>query len=122
MEHRYGRRWPLHVPVLLRTAQGNASQAFLRDISSSGAQLACLAHVPVGARLQVYVLDGGTHSPRAAGEVVRICEGGFAIEWMEFSPELVKGLLSQQRANALQPPRTTETQARSAHPSGSLPE
>jgi hypothetical protein len=93
MEHRCGLRQAAAIKVRLRTAGGVVAEAEICDISASGALLRCHLPVALHSRLSVQIqsgrVDRSKPDARLFGEVVRHVEGGFAVEWTEFSPQVM---------------------------------
>jgi PilZ domain-containing protein len=107
MEHRCGRRVSLRAALLVESANGSSSKAVLHDVSASGALLESTDRVPIDAQIRVVFL-GRTELPRLRAQVVRHCQMGFAIEWAEFSPDLVDHLLSLPRTARSERPSTLQ--------------
>jgi hypothetical protein len=96
MEHRCGRRYSVRQPVYLQTPDAVIAAGWLTEVSVSGG--AVITHRPmhVDVRLQVRLLANTTNpSPRKffiAGHVVRQTRHGWALEWSDFSPQLLARL------------------------------
>lgn len=95
MEHRCGNRWPIEVPVRLETTQQTSTRAVLLVVSASGALIECAADIPIEARV---VLSVRVQRQRLTlrAQIVRQWDRGYAIEWTEFSPEVVGALTSRR--------------------------
>ena len=100
MEHRCGYRRVVDVPVRIRSREGVAGQAILREVSLSGARLECSLPLPALATVLVqFALRHAANAPkrvRIEAEVVRRTDTGFALEWTEFAPEAVRALYRPQ--------------------------
>lgn len=95
MEHRCGMRQQVDVEVYIRACQGVvASVGRLTEISISGGfvrtQLPVHTSALVSISLHLPVLPRSVS--HIEGYVVRRVEGGMAIEWLEFAPDLVQFL------------------------------
>ena len=99
MEHRCGYRRPISARIVIRTPNGVAASGRLRDVSASGALIASHLPAPLHGEVLVQFTEWQQKSNRSAvvvrGQIVRHAPGGFAIEWSEFSPPLVRALLRQ---------------------------
>jgi PilZ domain-containing protein len=110
MEHRCGYRRPISAGIVIRTSNGLAASGRLCDISASGALIASHLPAPVHAQVLVQFTERQKSRRSAAvirGEIVRHAPGGFAIEWSEFSPPLVRALLRQVAGEGAAAPRAT---------------
>jgi hypothetical protein len=99
MEHRWGQRFSVDIPVRIILSRGVVVWGRLRDLSVTGAFLECIHPLPVSALVSVE----SRQSPLtvgAAASVVRAEAGGAGLEWCE-PWEGISGLLS-----ALQPARS----------------
>ena len=96
MEHRWGRRVPVRIPLRLIPESGEPVMGETENISSSGALVRTARPIRLWARLQVEVIlpreFGGTAEPVAA-HATRKTRDGVAIEWCEFAPHAVHALL-----------------------------
>lgn len=103
MEHRCGHRRTATAQVLVRRPDGVSGKAELQNISASGALL--LTPLPASLHSLVSVRFGGQFGRQwASAHVVRVADGGLAIEWTEFSPDVVRQvLLSLSRDDASVP-------------------
>ena len=96
MEHRCGRRWTLNVTVVIQTLQGTAAKATVQNVSSSGAFLKCAMRLPLHSQVRVTFPAVAGMRRGALAQVVRQCEDALAIEWSEFSPQIVQQLVNSQ--------------------------
>jgi hypothetical protein len=114
MEHRCGTRFAQNTRVLVERAEGVTAPAELCNVSASGALLRCALPVPLHAQVRVLFSapnnSGWRTAERISAEVVRHSPTGFAVEWLEFSPQLVERFLSS-------PLRSLEEEAPSPLPS-----
>ena len=102
MEHRCGYRRSVSVPVIVRTSDGFAVQAEIRNISASGALVRSASPLPLHARVLVQFVVRDVHPqrerPAVHAHVIRRSEEGFGLEWAEFSPEPIRKVLRQLSA------------------------
>jgi PilZ domain len=95
MEHRCGIRHPTDLSVVISARDGClSSRGQVSDISLSG----CFVHtaLPVGLLSRIVLQLSSDHSSaRLEGCVVRLGEQGLAVEWQDYSPELLR-LLRQR--------------------------
>lgn len=92
MEHRCGYRRTATAQVMVRRPDGVAGKAEVRNISASGALL--LTHLPASLHSLVSVRFGGQFGRQwTSAHVVRVADEGLAVEWTEFSPEVVRQVL-----------------------------
>jgi hypothetical protein len=106
MEHRCGLRRVLKAPVILRTRSGLTAEGQVCDISASGALIRC--PLPLSLHATVFLQFASARSarrPRSSvmAEVVRQVDDGFAVEWVEFSPEAVRELVRELEAKPAEP-------------------
>jgi hypothetical protein len=92
MEHRWGERLTIDVPVSLCGGGLRDAGGRLCDLSVSGALIATDSPVPVGARMAVRL--EGIEVP---GWVVRGAGDCFAVEWCEMAPGPVLKLFEEAR-------------------------
>jgi hypothetical protein len=92
MEHRWGERFRVDLPVRLRSGTGWVGAGWLRDLSVSGAFIATELRIPSLALLQIELkLAGVRHLLDAF--VSRHDDAGLGVEWEELSPAVL-GLLA----------------------------
>ena len=96
MEHRWGNRHEVSRPVHLGTRNGIAARGRICNVSMSGAFV--VSPLPVGLFSYVQVqftamLNGKRTSTSVEGQVVRLDATGFAIEWCELAPDVVRALV-----------------------------
>src|SRR5579859_20582 len=96
VEHRCGQRWMMNLTVVIQTLQGTAVKATVQSISGSGALLKCRMSVPLQSQVRVIFPAIARMRRGALAQVVRQSEDALAIEWSEFSPQIVHHLLSSQ--------------------------
>jgi hypothetical protein len=106
MEHRWGERLELALPVRIRAPYGLVGVGLVTNFSVSGAFIATT--LPVASLSQVRVsfrfgrraartmdMDGSTF----AGQVVRHNAAGFAVEWCEFGTDDVVAFANFNRGH-----------------------
>jgi hypothetical protein len=107
MEHRWGHRREINRAVHLETRAGLASRGRITNVSISGAFVVSPLPVPLYSYIQVQ-FTGRSHGKRAQmaveGQVVRIDDAGFGIEWCEFAPEAIRALVMVPPFAKTQPP------------------
>ncbi len=103
MEHRCGLRRATRLRVTIRALQGSPVDAQIVCLSGSGALVLCALPAPVGSVLLVR-FDPRQADSRLAltarGQVIRLVQGGFAIEWEQFAPMPVRAALRYVTADA----------------------
>jgi hypothetical protein len=93
MEHRWGERMTIDVPVKMRSAGSRSCIAGnLCDLSISGALVAIAAPLPLAARVEVELAGVGVPA-----WVVREEPGRVAVEWCELAPRAVLQLEQDAR-------------------------
>ena len=98
MEHRWGERSKLNIPVQVDCGLRGVVLGVMRDASASGAFLCTAAQLPLLANVQVvFVSPRGEHHAVEA-QVVRRATDGFGLEWMELAPRAVVDLVSAVQA------------------------
>lgn len=97
MEHRCGNRKTLDARVTVRTRGGRVVRGVLQNVSASGALVASPLPLPLHSAVFVQIESADAHQPFSrvglAGEVSRVTEDGFAIEWAEFAPHTLRVIL-----------------------------
>jgi hypothetical protein len=94
MEHRWGTRIELDVPVELLTTDGLSADAAVKNASLSGAFVETTAKLPLLSRVSVNL-----HAPKDEwldACVVRVEDDGLALEWLDPGSRLVPALLSMR--------------------------
>ena len=111
MEHRWGRRVSLQIPVQLISDGAAPALGHLENLSVSGAFVRTGWRGPLGACIELEVLPKASREQRpnrVLAHVVRSTHEGTALEWCELAPQTVRLLLA--RASA---PRACATGAES---------
>lgn len=96
MEHRWGRRLVLKVPVWLIAESGDPVLGETQNISASGAFVLTVRPLALGARIEVEVIAPGRREQRperVSAHVIRRTRDGAAIEWCDLAPSAVRALL-----------------------------
>jgi hypothetical protein len=107
MEHRWGRRVTVEVPVRIDLAHRTVGRGTLRNVSVSGAFIETSLELPVFTNLVVALpatneLAPGSHE--LAASVVRRVPAGLAVEWRDMACPALVALLERitgQRVAAL---------------------
>lgn len=99
MEHRWGERVAVRVPVELSGGCCPALLGSLENLSASGAFIRTRGTVPprgpVQVRLSPRPSPSRRHPARVPGYIVRQTEDGIGVEWRQFAPPLVRELMSR---------------------------
>lgn len=110
MEHRWGLRYGLDMPVRLERLPNLVAFARLRNVSASGAYIETGAAPTLDSRVLLELgcrVDAGSERCRVAAHVIRRDEHGVGIEWCEFAPRPVLTLIATGwQADALPPVRS----------------
>lgn len=97
MEHRWGERVPLNIPIRLSLARPFAvGSGRLRDLSVSGAWISTDHRVRMLSQIDIVLNPGRvmkSDSSVVAAYVTRQCKNGIGIEWCQFAPPTVAELL-----------------------------
>jgi hypothetical protein len=96
VEHRWGQRVEIDIPVCLRMRGGRTHRAVLRDLSASGAFVRTITPPAPFTSVTVEFDESarGACGMEARAFVVRDEAEGVALEWAEFNPPPVAALLS----------------------------
>jgi hypothetical protein len=108
VEHRWGRRISLEVPVRILVDAGEAVIGHIENISISGAFVRTARSVPGWVRLEVEIGLPGEPGPkpeRVVAYVTRRTKHGVGIEWYELAPSAVRALLARMDPLAARPRR-----------------
>lgn len=117
MEHRWGRRNVVRVPVRLIGESGEAVTGQTENVSISGAFIRTARILPLGTRLEVEFPhpDGLAEEPERIGaHVTRRTRDGVGIEWYELAPHSVRALLLAREPHA--PPQACQDARRQIRP------
>ena len=98
MEHRWGQRIELEVPVRLELKHRKLGSGLLRNASISGAFIETSAELPLFTNLVVAlpaVNRTGEHSAELGACVVRVTPYGFAVEWRDMACPAVEAMLEK---------------------------
>jgi hypothetical protein len=105
MEHRWGERLEVTLPVRIRAAYGLVGSGRVINFSVSGALVA--TSLPVALLSRVRVSFVSAHRPRSRtrissstfeGLVVRRHAAGFAVEWCDFGTDEMVALANSNRS------------------------
>ena len=108
MEHRWGERFKVALPVRIRGACGLAGTGLLINFSVSGALIATSVPAALLSRVRISFGLSSMARRRVAqirdrsfeGQVVRKNAAGFAVEWSEFGTDEVVAFANSNRRNA----------------------
>ncbi len=96
MEHRWGKRSSVDVPVTLHLGSGTAVQGRITNVSVSGAWVLTELQLPPFSRVVVELEDSDyPRTQTVAAYVARESREGLGLEWTEFSPRGIAKLLSR---------------------------
>jgi hypothetical protein len=96
MEHRWGERLLVNLPVRVSAHAFSSRDGRLTDLSVSGARLSTQLDLRPCGRIAVHIVlpQRAVHdAPAVAGYIARRYRGSFGVEWCEFAPEAVCQLL-----------------------------
>jgi hypothetical protein len=105
VEHRLGLRRHVNQPAYLWTPGGRSVPVAIVSVSISGAFIVTSMSLPLLVRVRVRITSlPGQKKTRSTvgGYVVRQGPGGFAIEWSEFAPSVVRALIKADRTTTLE--------------------
>jgi hypothetical protein len=110
MEHRWGERSKLNLPVQVDCGLRGVVLGVMRDASASGAFVCTAAQVPLLASVRVVLGAAAAvrQHPEVEALVVWRAPDGFGLEWAELAPPEVVALLSAAHAAAALPLSTPE--------------
>ena len=96
MEHRWGERLLVNVPVRVSAHAFSQREGHLSDLSVSGALLVADLDARVLARVQIHVVSHHRRvheTPGIQAFIARRYRHGFGLEWCEFAPSAISELL-----------------------------
>ncbi|HKT71296.1 MAG TPA: PilZ domain-containing protein [Steroidobacteraceae bacterium] len=101
MEHRWGLRVGVDLPVRIKAPGGICGDGLIRNISASGAFVETL--LPLALLTRVVVVpsdpDEGSESASVPGHVVRTSDEGVGLEWCELATSALRlESIGRQRA------------------------
>ena len=96
MEHRWGERSKLNIPVQVDCGPRGVVLAVMRDASASGAFLCTAAQLPLltSVRVEFGVAAALGQTMGVDAQVVRRASDGFGLEWSELAPKAIVDLLN----------------------------
>ena len=106
MEHRWGERSKLNIPVQLECGSRGVVLGVMRDASASGAFVCTAVQLPLLTIVRVEFGDLSARPDRsgAYAHVVRRATDGFGLEWTELAPDTILQLLhAPPVTSAIQP-------------------
>ena len=95
LEHRWGERVRVNIPVHLSAAALDGIDGCIKNFSLSGALMKCDCDLRLNALIEVRI-ELPPPSPRVANlkaHISRKVKDGMGIEWCEFAPTIIKDLL-----------------------------
>jgi hypothetical protein len=95
MEHRWGERVRVNIPVYVSAGAGAGSDGCMKNLSLSGALMKSDCDLRLHCLIEVHI-QLPPPSPRIAivkAHVSRKFKEGVGVEWCEFAPSVVKDLL-----------------------------
>ena len=98
MEHRWGQRITLELPVRLEVGNRTLARGLLRNLSVSGALIETSLELAVFTNLVITLPAACEIAGQSAGlpaSVVRTAPGGFAVEWRDMACPQVVALLER---------------------------
>ena len=104
MEHRWGQRVTLEIPVRLFVGGRLLGRGLLRNVSISGALIETSLELPVFTNLVVSlpsVSEVAPDSPELAANGVRRVPGGIAVEWRDMACPAIVALLERATGQPL---------------------
>ena len=99
MEHRWGERSKLNIPVQIDCGPRGTVLGVMRDASASGAFLCTAAQIPLWTHVRVGFAGAPSYSVEA--QVVRRAADGFGLEWAELAPRAIVDLLTALHLTAM---------------------
>jgi hypothetical protein len=96
MEHRWGERVPMDVPVRVSAHAFSQREGRLSNLSVSGALLIADLETRILARVEIHVVTPHRRVHEAPGIqafIARRYRHGFGLEWCEFAPDAIADLL-----------------------------
>jgi hypothetical protein len=100
MEHRWGERMSVYVPVRLDARPKALAPGCIRNASLSGAYIQTSVRLAPGMIVAVE-LEGALRAPERPtvhAWLVRQDSHGLAVEWCEFAPEVIRAVVARVRA------------------------
>jgi hypothetical protein len=85
MEHRWGERVSVDIPILLRRHARRSAEARIANISQSGALIRTNLPLPLMGRVDIHV-----NGHALSSFVTRIESSGVGVEWCELSPKILE--------------------------------
>jgi hypothetical protein len=104
MEHRWGARTQLEVPVRVDCGSGLLVLGLIRDASVSGAFLATAARLPLLSCVEVQLVgtQGILEDSAVSAYVVRRAVDGYGLEWSELAPAAILAQLHEPQPASTQ--------------------
>jgi PilZ domain len=95
LEHRWGTRVRVGIPVSIEATQlPRISAGYVKNLSLSGALINCEFDLRLHSLIEISIdLPASSCIGVVKAHISRKCNDGVGIEWCEFAPTLVKGLL-----------------------------
>jgi PilZ domain-containing protein len=95
LEHRWGERVRVNIPVSVSAAALGRVNGYMKDLSLSGALMKADCDLRLHTLIKVHVElpSLSARAPVLEAHVSRYLKEGVGIEWCEFAPNIVKDLL-----------------------------
>ena len=103
MEHRWGKRIPVELPLRIDARPNSIVAAVARNVSLSGAYVETAARLLLFARLNVeleWVYWSRAEPYRIPAYAVRSDAGGVALEWCDFAPAPIRAMIAAEAERA----------------------
>jgi hypothetical protein len=103
MEHRWGERVPVNLPVQVTAQPVEGIDAFMMNLSLSGALMKTGFDLRLHSLIDIIItLPPPSPQPQVVrAHVSRRVKQDFAVEWCEFAPAVIRDLL---RSTSIRPP------------------
>jgi hypothetical protein len=95
LEHRWGERVRVNIPVRVEANESTAANGCMRDLSLSGAFVKSDSDLPLNTLIEVSIAlpPPSTRTAVIKAPVSRKFNDGVGIEWYEFAPNIIRALL-----------------------------
>ena len=95
LDHRWGERVRVNIPVLVQTNQSTAANGCVQDLSLSGALLKSDSDLRLHTLIEISIAmpPPSTRTAVLKAYVSRKFEQGVGIEWYDFAPNIIRALM-----------------------------